>query len=127
MATPDSRVVAVEDLNIQGLSRGILAGPVRDAGWNSFFTKLSYKARSAGRELVKVDARGSSQVCVCGAAVPKTLAERWHARPDCRLSPPRDVVCAHVILERARVGRSRPNAEDVVSCVPREAVAFTTE
>ena len=36
--------IAVEDLNIQGLSRGILAGPVHDAGWNSFFAKLSYKA-----------------------------------------------------------------------------------
>src|SRR5439155_24739927 len=70
-------LIAVEDLNIKGLSRGILAGPVHDAGWNSFFAKLWYKAASAGRELVKVDPRGTSQVCVCGAAVPKTRAERW--------------------------------------------------
>src|SRR2546429_2050135 len=33
-------LIAVEDLNIKGLSRGILAGPVHDAGWNSFFAKL---------------------------------------------------------------------------------------
>src|SRR2546429_7058049 len=46
-------LIAVEDLNIKGLSRGILAGPVHDAGWNSFFAKLWYKAASAGRELVK--------------------------------------------------------------------------
>src|SRR5437667_11853297 len=55
-------LIAVEDLNIKGLSRGILAGPVHDAGWNSFFAKLWYKAASAGRELGKVDARGSSQL-----------------------------------------------------------------
>jgi len=116
--------IAVEDLNIQGFSRGILAGPVHDAGWNSFFTKLWYKAASAGRELVKVDPRGTSQVCICGAAVPKTLAERWHECPVCGLSAPRNVVSAQVILQRARVGRSRHNVEDVVSCVPREAVAF---
>jgi len=117
-------LIGVEDLNIKRLSRGILAGPVHDAGWNSFFAKLWYKAASAGRELVKVDARGTSQVCVCGAAVPKTLAERWHACPVCGLSAPRDVVSAQVILQRARIGRSRHNVEDVVSCVPREAVAF---
>jgi len=34
------------------------------------------------------------------------------------------VVSAQVILQRARIGRSRHNVEDVVSCVPREAVAF---
>ena len=89
-----------------------------------FLAKLSYKAASAGRELVKVDPRGTSQVCVCGGAVPKTLAERWHECPVCGLSAPRNVVSAQVILERARVGRSRHNVEDVVSCVPREAVAF---
>ena len=117
-------LIAVENLNIEGLSRGILAGPVHDAGWNCFFTKLWYKAASGGRELVKVDPRGTSQVCVCGAAVPKTLAERWHACAVCGLSAPRNVVSAQVILQRARVGRSRPNVEDVVSRVPREAVAF---
>ena len=66
-------LIAVKDLNIKGLSRGILAGPVHDAGWNSFFAKLSYKAANAGRELVKVDPRGTSQICICGAAVPRLL------------------------------------------------------
>jgi hypothetical protein len=45
-------LIAVEDLNIQGLSRGILAGPVYDAGWHSFFGKLSYWPARAGREMV---------------------------------------------------------------------------
>ena len=114
----------MEDLKIKGLARSMLARSVQDAGWNSFFAKLSYKAASAGRVLVKVDPRGSSQTCVCGAHVPKTLRDRWHACPACGLSALRDVVSAQVILQRARIGRSRRNVEDVVSRVPREAVAF---
>ena len=99
------------------------AAAVFDAGWNSFFAKLSYKAASAGRVLVQVDPRGTSQRCVCGAPVPKTLADRWQACPACGLSAARDVVRAQVTLRCARIGRSRRNVEDVVSCVPREAVA----
>lgn len=117
-------LIAVEDLNIKGLSRGMLARPVADAGWNSFFAKLSYKAECAGRELVKVNPHGTSQTCVCGASVPKTLADRRHECPACGLSGSRDVVSAQVILQRARIGRSRVNVEAVGSCVPREAVAF---
>jgi transposase len=44
--------------------------------------------------------------------------------PACGLRAARDVVSAQVILHCARVGCSRHNVEDVVSCVPREAVAF---
>ncbi len=37
---------------------------------------------------------------------------------------PVHLLVAQVLLPRARIGRSRHNVEDVVSCVPREAVAF---
>ncbi len=117
-------VIAVEDLNVKGLSRGMLARSVADVGWNSFFAKLSYKAASAGRELVRVDPHGTTQSCLCGARVAKTLADRWHACPACGLSAPRDVVSAQVILQRARILPSRLNVEAVGSCVLREAVAF---
>jgi putative transposase len=117
-------VIAVEDLNIKGMSRGMLARWVNDAGWSCFFAKLSYKAECAGRELVKVDPRKTSQICVCGAAAPKTLADRWHECARCGLSVSRDVVSAQVILQRARTEPSRRNVEVVVSCVPREAVAL---
>jgi IS605 OrfB family transposase len=88
-------LIAVEDLHIRGLARCMLARSVHDAGWNSFFAKLSYKAASAGRVLVKVDSRGTT--CVCGAQVPKTLTDRWHQCPACGLWAPRDVVSAQVI------------------------------
>jgi putative transposase len=110
-------VIAVEDLSIQGLAGGMLGKSVHDAGWNSFMQKLSYKAECAGRVLVKVHPRGTSQTCLCGASVPKTLADRWHDCPACGLSAGRDVVSAQVILQRAGTRPSSANVEVVVSCV----------
>jgi len=109
--------IAIENLNVSGLSRGILAGPVKDVAWSSFFQKLSYKAESAGRVLVKVEPQGTSQKCVCGASVPKTLADRWHNCPVCGLSAGRDHVSAQVILQRARIEPSGANVEEVISSV----------
>jgi putative transposase len=97
-------VIAVEDLNIKGLASGMLAKSVNDAGWSRFITKLAYKAEEAGRTLIQVDPRGTSQVCLCGAAVRKTLAQRWHQCPDCGLSAARDHVAAQLVL---RLGLSR--------------------
>src|SRR5262249_55548213 len=49
---------------------------VNDAGWSSFLTKLTYKAAKAGRDLVKIDLRGTSQLCVIEAPNPKTLNQQ---------------------------------------------------
>lgn len=111
-------LIAVEDLNVKGLAGGMLAKPVHDAGWSMFVAMLAYKAEDAGRRLVKVDPRGTSQTCVCGAAVRKNLADRWHDCPDCGLSASRDHVSAQVILQRSGWNApSSANVEVVVSCV----------
>ena len=91
-------VIAVEDLNIKGLASGMLAKSVNDAGWSAFLNKLAYKAAEAGRKLVHVDPRGTSQTCLCGAPVPKTLSQRWHQCEACGLSAARDHVSAQLIL-----------------------------
>jgi putative transposase len=109
--------IAVEDLNVRGLASGMLAKSVHDAGWSGFIAKLSYKAESAGRVLVKVDPRGTSQTCICGARVAKTLSERWHLCSACGLSADRDHVSAQVILQRARIEPSSVNVEAVSSSV----------
>jgi putative transposase len=96
-------LIAVEDLNVKGLARGMLAGSVNDAGWSSFIAKPTYKAESAGRVLVKVEPRGTSQRCICGHAVPKTLSERTHRCPKCGLTVGRDHAAA---LEILRLGLS---------------------
>jgi putative transposase len=90
-------IISVEDLNIKGLASGMLAKPVNDAGWSAFIAKLGYKAAEAGRQLVRVDPRGTSQTCLCGAAVPKTLSQRWHPCAACGLSAARDHVSAQLI------------------------------
>jgi putative transposase len=90
-------LISVENLNLKGLASGLLAKSVHDAGWSSFIAKLAYKAESAGRILQKVDPRGTSQHCLCGAHVPKTLSQRWHQCSACGLSAARDQVSAQLI------------------------------
>lgn len=93
--------IAVEDLNIKGLSRGMLAKEVHDASWGQFVQMVRYKAESAGCEFVEVDPRGTSQTCPeCGTVAKKTLAERTH-RCDCGCSLDRDVAAAIVVHQRA--------------------------
>ena len=93
-------LIAVEDLNVKGLTRMRLAKSVHDAGWSAFITKLCAKAEEAARIVVKVDPRGTSQICLCGAKVRKTLKDRLHICLSCGLSANRDHVSAQVILGR---------------------------
>ncbi len=97
-------VIAAEDLNVRGLASGMLAKSVHDAGWGQFIEILRGKAESAGRTLVLVDPRGTSQICSgcgCEPAERKTLAVRVHECPDCGLVLDRDVNAARNILTRA--------------------------
>ena len=58
-----------------GLNTSIL-----DAGWGQFQAFCVAKAESAGRRVVFVDPRYTSQRCSgCGAIVKKELDERWHS------------------------------------------------
>lgn len=83
--------IAVEDLNIRGMARGLLSKSVHDAGWAQFLGILSSKAEGAGCEVVKVPAAGTSQVCAgCGVVAPKRLSERMHRCPDCGFVATRD-------------------------------------
>ena len=100
-------VIAYENLTITGLARSMLAKPIADVGWGRFLTILSNKAAEAGREIVKVTPHGTSQRCICGQAVPKTLRNRWHHCPTCLLSVSRDHAAA---LEILRLGLSRREA-----------------
>jgi putative transposase len=55
-------VIAVEDLNIAGMARNHrLAQRILDASWGKFLHNLSYKAERAGRTVVRVNPRGTSQ------------------------------------------------------------------
>ncbi|WP_147371737.1 RNA-guided endonuclease InsQ/TnpB family protein, partial [Calidithermus roseus] len=55
--------VVHEDLNILGLARSRTAKGVQDAGWAQFLQILAYKAEEAGRRVVGVDPKHTSQDC----------------------------------------------------------------
>jgi len=108
-------VVAVEDLNVKGLSRTRLAKSVLDAGWSSFLSILTNKAEKAGLLVIPVKASGTSQDCAnCGVKVPKKLHERWHDCPNCGSSLDRDHNAAINIKNRA-VGHSALKAKSLLS------------
>lgn len=93
--------IAIEDLNINGLARGMLAKHVHDAAWAQIASHLRYKAANAGYELIEVDPRGTSQTCPeCGIIAAKTLATREH-RCECGCSLDRDVAAAMIVHFRA--------------------------
>lgn len=116
-------LIAVENLNVKGLSRGMLARDVNDAAWGQFIHILSDKAESAGRKVVKVDPRGTSQTCPsCGVVEPKKLSERVHACP-CGFTADRDVAAAQVILFRAVHGPAEAKTTGCGVSSPRKAVA----
>lgn len=95
-------VIAVEKLNVKGLASGMLAKSVHDAGWGMLKEMLTYKAAKAGRKLIEVDPKNTTQACSsCNAIVPKKLSERWHHCHECGLSLDRDHNAALNVLHRA--------------------------
>jgi putative transposase len=84
--------IAVEDLNVSGMVKNRhLAKAISDSGWSAFVRILSDKAEWAGREVVKVNPRNTSQKCSgCGELVRKSLAMRWHSCPSCGCELDRD-------------------------------------
>jgi putative transposase len=69
-----------------GLNKSIL-----DAAWGQFQQFTIYKAENAGRQVVLVDPRYTSQRCSsCSELVPKDLDERVHRCPFCSLVLDRD-------------------------------------
>ncbi len=80
-----------------GLNQSML-----DAGWGQFQSFCIVKAARAGRRVVLVDPKYTSQLCSgCGTIVKKELSERWHAC-ECACSLDRDHNAALNILFRTQ-------------------------
>jgi len=92
--------IVVEKLNMNYLEKSKpLARSVFDSSWIQFFQILSCKAEEAGRIIIKVNPRNTSQNCSrCGQKVEKTLAVRTHSCPFCGLVMDRDENAARNIL-----------------------------
>ena len=91
-----------------------LSKSISDAGWSQFLSILTFKAACAGREVIAVPARYTSQdYSGCGERVPKSLSVRTHVCPACGLVLDRDENAARNIqwagqALRGDLGRPRP-------------------
>src|SRR2546426_947627 len=100
-----------------GLNKSIL-----DAGWGTFVSMCSVKAAWAGRTLLKVSPKFTSQICsACGTVRKKELSERWHSC-DCGAELDRDVNAAINILVRGNQQLCRVNNQ-LARTEPTQATA----
>jgi putative transposase len=111
------QIIVFEDLDIQDMQAGnwrSMNKSISDAAWGQLVQYTTYKAAYAGRSVVQVDPRNTTQMCSgCNRIVKKSLSERVHACPHCGLELDRDHNAALNILGRglASVGlipRSSP-------------------
>lgn len=88
---------------------------INDAAWAQFFGFLSYKAEWAGRTIVKVNPKNTTQSCSgCGKIVQKDLSIRVHDCPHCGLTLSRDLNAAKNVYGRGHR-----------LCFKQEAVCFS--
>lgn len=84
---------------------------IQDAGWATFVEYCTFKAAWAGRTLVLVNPKNTSQICSnCGRMVRKTLKDRWHSC-QCGEESDRDTNSAKLILDLGKeqlLGGTRP-------------------
>jgi len=71
---------------------------INDAAWGQFFNFLSYKAENAGRKIIKINPKNTTQKCSsCGQIVHKDLSIRTHIC-SCGFKASRDLNAALNIL-----------------------------
>ena len=101
--------IAVEDLDVKELIEMAHNGKNHtDAAWATFLHMLTYKVERAGRWVVRVEPRGTTDRCSrCGEMVEKPLWVRVHRCPRCGLELDRDLNAARNILRDGlkKVGR----------------------
>ncbi len=97
-----AQTIFVEDLNLVGLSRGMLGKHCLDAGWGQFFQILEQCCFKRGVYFQKVNSRKTSQICPnCQTQTgKKTLSERVHVCSNCGYTTDRDVAAAQIVCQR---------------------------
>lgn len=84
--------IGMEDLEITKMVKNkYLSKSILDASWNKFRQLITYKAERAGKLLLLVNPKGTTQRCnKCERIVSKKISKRIHECPFCGLKIPRD-------------------------------------
>ncbi|MEM7555899.1 MAG: transposase [Cyanobacteria bacterium P01_A01_bin.84] len=109
-------LVAYEDLIVKNMVKNhCLAKSINDVAWRLFRQWLEYFSNKYGRQMIAVKPHYTSQICSsCGVKVKKSLSVRTHiCKCGCKLQ--RDTNAAINILERARGGHPRSNAQGIAT------------
>jgi len=94
--------IVFEDLQIRNMMHNHhLAKSISDASWSQLINLTKSKAEYAGKVVELVNAKGTSQTCICGHPVLKDLSVRIHNCPKCGLMLSRDHVSAMLIENRS--------------------------
>ncbi|MFZ3168492.1 MAG: transposase [Candidatus Methanoperedens sp.] len=94
--------IVFEDLQIKNMMQNHhFAKSISDASWYQLINLTKSKAEYAGKIVELVNPRGTSQTCICGNHVPKTLSMRSHNCDNCGISIGRDHMSANVIESRS--------------------------
>ena len=119
-------LLAVEDLQIRNMTRsasGTLENPgknvrqkaglnrsITEQTWGLIRNQLHYKAAWAGRELVAVDPKFTSQRCSgCGVVAAENRKSKQYRCATCGMTEDADVNAARNILHKALAGRRTPD------------------
>ena len=100
--------IVMEDLSVKQLrsisKNRYMTNGYNDASLGTLRIRIEDKASSAGREIVLVNPKGTSQMCsVCEDIVEKDLSVRQHVCPQCGYTADRDVNAARNILNRSHL------------------------
>lgn len=103
-----------KDKNINKKLKKGLNRSTNDAAWSMFSNFLFYKAEEAGRTVIRVPAKGTTQMCSkCGNEVHKDLSVRVHSC-SCGLNINRDLNAALNIL---RLGHNLYTQREAAECI----------
>lgn len=96
----ENNLIIIEDLNIKSMleAKGfeVNKANIQDASWRKFTEKLTYKAESAGKLIIKVNPVNTSKMCSCCGKIDfkLTLRDREYKCQSCGLTIDRDLNAA---------------------------------
>ncbi|MBR6214203.1 MAG: transposase [Candidatus Methanomethylophilaceae archaeon] len=110
-------IIVMEKLNVKklwgkSLSKSMTRGFV-NSSLGLLRNRIQSKAECAGKRIIEVNPKGTSQMCSqCGAEVKKKLNIRMHSCPFCGLAVDRDINAAINILHRGWTGHPVPAKDE---------------